>query len=100
MPTLNEVLQSATDLAPAEVEWLQLLVGDWQLISDLSFGDLVLWVPGGLEGWLAVAHVRPTTGQMVFFEDVVGRRLGDEHDVPRALDLMSRGEALKVLIRP
>ncbi len=74
MPTLNEVLHGATDLAPAEVEWLQLLVGDWQLISDLSFADLVLWVPGGLEGWLAVAHVRPTTGQMVFFEDVVGRR--------------------------
>ncbi len=74
MPTLNEVLQAATDLVPAEVEWLQLLVGDWQLISDRSFGDLVLWVPGGLEGWLAVAHVRPTTGQMVFFEDVVGRR--------------------------
>jgi two-component system, sensor histidine kinase PdtaS len=74
VPTLNEVLQAATDLAPPEVEWLQLLVGDWQLISDLSFGDLVLWVPGGLEGWLAVAHVRPTTGQMVFFEDVVGRR--------------------------
>ncbi|WP_270886524.1 sensor histidine kinase [Pedococcus sp. 5OH_020] len=74
MPTLNEVLQTSTDLAPAEVEWLQLLVGDWQLISDLSFADLVLWVPGGMEGWLAVAHVRPTTGQMVFFEDVVGRR--------------------------
>jgi two-component sensor histidine kinase len=72
--TLNEVLSSSTDLAPNEVEWLQLLVGDWQLISDLSFADLVLWVPGGLEGWLAVAHVRPTTGQMVFFEDVVGRR--------------------------
>ena len=31
-------------------------------------------VPGGVEGWLAVAHVRPTTGQMVFFDDVVGRR--------------------------
>ena len=74
MATLNEVLSSATDLAPNEVEWLQLLVGDWQLISDLSFADLVLWVPGGIEGWLAVAHVRPTTGQMVFFEDVVGRR--------------------------
>ena len=74
MPTLNEVLSAATDLAPAEAEWLHLLVGDWQLLSDLSFADLVLWVPGGLEGWLAVAHVRPTTGQMVFFEDVVGRR--------------------------
>jgi two-component system, sensor histidine kinase PdtaS len=74
VPTLNEVLKASTDLAPAEVEWLQLIVGDWQLISDLSFADLVLWVPGGIEGWLAVAHVRPTTGQMVFFEDVVGRR--------------------------
>ena len=74
MPTLNESLSQATDLAPAEVEWLHLLVGDWQLLSDLSFADLVLWVPGGVEGWLAVAHVRPTTGQMVFFEDVVGRR--------------------------
>ena len=74
MPTLNEALADATDLAPAEADWLHLLVGDWQLLSDLSFADLVLWVPGGVEGWLAVAHVRPTTGQMVFFEDVVGRR--------------------------
>jgi two-component sensor histidine kinase/PAS domain-containing protein len=74
VPTLNEVLQTSTDLEPAEAEWLHLLIGDWQLISDLSFADLVLWVPGGIEGWLAVAHVRPTTGQMVFFEDVVGRR--------------------------
>ena len=74
MPTLNEVLADATDLVPAEADWLHLLVGDWQLLSDLSFADLVLWVPGGMEGWLAVAHVRPTTGQMVFFEDVVGRR--------------------------
>jgi two-component sensor histidine kinase len=74
VPTLNQVLADATDLAPAEADWLHLLVGDWQLLSDLSFADLVLWVPGGDEGWLAVAHVRPTTGQMVFFEDVVGRR--------------------------
>jgi two-component sensor histidine kinase len=74
VPTLQEVLHVATDLEPAETEWLHLLVGDWQLIADLSFADLVLWVPAGMEGWLAVAHVRPTTGQMVFFEDVVGRR--------------------------
>ena len=37
MPTLNQVLAEATDLAPAEADWLHLLVGDWQLISDLSF---------------------------------------------------------------
>jgi two-component sensor histidine kinase len=74
VPTLNELVRTHTDLGTTDVEWLHLLVGDWQMLSDLSFADLVLWVPGGVEGWLAVAHVRPTTGQMVFFEDVVGRR--------------------------
>ncbi len=174
MPTLSEVLRDSTRLAPAEVEWLHLLVGDWQLISDLSFADLVLWIrdldtdtdtatntgsgpvtgsgtntntntnigtglsagagaaakgtdkheittntgqfgsaereggarapaereggaraPAEREGgarapadrvpdaadvvarpeprWRAAAHVRPTTGQMVFFDDIVGR---------------------------
>ncbi len=81
MPTLTEVLTAATDLAAPEVEWLHLLVGDWQLMSDLSFADLVMWVRSD-DGWVAVAHVRPTTGQMVFFEDVVGRRS------PRGLDTM------------
>jgi two-component sensor histidine kinase len=73
VPTLHEVLSETTDLAPEESDWLHLLVGDWQMISDLSFADLVLWVRAG-DGWLAVAHVRPTTGQMVFYEDIVGRR--------------------------
>ena len=96
MATLNELLRASTRLESADREWLHLLVGDWQLISDLSFADLVLWVrrtdlevedpdvpaaaifeslvddvqPGD---WLAVAHVRPNTGQMAYYEDVVGR---------------------------
>jgi two-component sensor histidine kinase len=73
--TLNDVLHEQTDLAAADVEWLHLLLGDWQLLSDLSFGDLVLWVPATAGGWYAAAHVRPTTGPMVFFDDVVGRHL-------------------------
>ena len=75
MATLNEVLHEQTDLNAAEVEWLHLLLGDWQLLSDLSFGDLVLWVPATAGGWYAAAHVRPNTGPMVFFDDIVGRRL-------------------------
>jgi two-component sensor histidine kinase len=71
--TLAEMLRTTTDLEPAESEWLHLLVGDWQLIADLSFADLILWVRGGMDGWRAVAHVRPNTGPMVFYEDVVGR---------------------------
>ncbi len=72
MPSLNDFLRERTELAEPDVEWLRLLVSDWQLLSDLSFADLVLWVAAP-EGWLAVAHVRPTTGATVFFDDVVGR---------------------------
>jgi two-component sensor histidine kinase len=73
--TLNDVLGERTDLNAADVEWLHLLLGDWQLLSDLSFADLVLWVPSTEGSWYAAAHIRPTTGPLVFFEDVVGRRL-------------------------
>jgi two-component sensor histidine kinase len=73
VPSLNDVLREQTDLDAADVEWLHLLLSDWQLLSDLSFADLVLWVPAGAGKWYAGAHVRPTTGPMVFFDDVVGR---------------------------
>ncbi|MBD3783580.1 MAG: histidine kinase N-terminal domain-containing protein, partial [Micrococcales bacterium] len=73
MSTLAEMLRTTADLEPAESEWLHLLVGDWQMVADLSFADLVLWVRGGLDGWRAVAHVRPNTGPMVFYDDIVGR---------------------------
>ncbi len=54
----------ATDRPRARrVEWLHLLVGDWQLLADLSFADLVLWVPGGTDGWLAVAHCGRAPGR-------------------------------------
>ncbi|PRY61269.1 two-component sensor histidine kinase [Knoellia remsis] len=73
MSTLAESLRSGTALEDHDIEWVHLVVGDWQLVADLAFADLVLWVPWGLDGWRAVAHVRPNTGPMVFYEDVVGR---------------------------
>ncbi len=74
MPTLSDLLVSAVDLPPPDVEWLHLLVGDWQLLSDLSFADLVLWVPlrEGQE-WLVVAQCRPSTGPTAFHDDLVGK---------------------------
>ncbi|KGN37004.1 sensor histidine kinase [Knoellia subterranea] len=80
MSTLAESLRTSTTLDDHEIEWVHLVVGDWQLIADLSFADLVLWVPSGLDGWRAVAHVRPNTGPMVFYEDVVGRTSGRWRD--------------------
>ncbi|WP_295697705.1 PAS domain-containing sensor histidine kinase [Lapillicoccus sp.] len=74
MPTLAELLHENSELQSADIEWLHLLVGDWQLLSDLSFADLILWVRSSRVQWNAIAHIRPTTGQMVFFEDQVGAR--------------------------
>nr|WP_219108582.1 PAS domain-containing sensor histidine kinase [Austwickia sp. TVS 96-490-7B] len=66
-------------LASSDVDWLHLLVGDWQIVADLSFADLVLWVHGthlAPDGWVAVMHVRPNTGPLVFFDDIVGSVAG------------------------
>ncbi|WP_426567063.1 sensor histidine kinase [Angustibacter sp. McL0619] len=72
---MTDLVHERTDLGDADVEWLRLLVGDWQLLSDLSFADLVLWVAVP-QGWLAVAHARPTTGATAFVDDVVGQGAG------------------------
>ncbi len=99
MPFLHELL--GPDVATPAREWIHQLIGDWQLVSDLSFADLVLHVPDGRDDWRVVAHVRPNTGAMVFYTDVVGRRLeGAEFpDIRRAFEsgriLRSPGTVLR-----
>lgn len=90
VPTLNDVVRSRTDLTETDLEGLHALLGEWQILADLSFADLVLWVPGrGGSGFIAVAQVRPTTGPTVLPDDVVGQeadRKEVEH-VARAIEL-------------
>jgi two-component system, sensor histidine kinase PdtaS len=88
VPTLNDLVHDRTALGDADVEWLRQLVGDWQMLSDLSFADLVLWAAATDGQWLAVAHVRPTTGSTVFFDDVVGTEVarGRRPQLDRAFD--------------
>jgi len=73
VPTMTELVRLHTDLGPRDVEWLQLLVADWQVIADLSFADLVLWLPDrDGDGYWATAQMRPTTGPTAFVDDLVG----------------------------
>ena len=73
MPTMKDLVARHSDLSQADLEWLHLLVGDWQMLSDLSFADLVLWVPRKDHGgWVAAAHCRPSTGVTVYYDDIVG----------------------------
>jgi two-component sensor histidine kinase len=81
MPTLTDLARNYTSLSGADLEWLYSLVSDWQLLADLSFADLILWVPmrapeGAVSsGWVAVAQMRPTTGPTSFPDDVVGSQV-------------------------
>ncbi len=45
MPSLSDIVAEHTGLTEADHRWLKLLVSEWQLLADLSFSDLVLWVP-------------------------------------------------------
>src|SRR5690606_34879809 len=46
---------------------------EWQLLADLCFADLVLWVPDRSgRGFWAGAQMRPTTGPTAHVEDLVG----------------------------
>jgi two-component sensor histidine kinase len=73
MPTMKDLVARHSDLNQADLEWLHLLIGDWQMLSDLSFADLVLWVPRKDHGgWVAAAHCRPSTGVTVYYDDIVG----------------------------
>ena len=44
MSTLRDLLEEHTGLDRDAIEHLHRLAGDWQLLSDLSFADLLLWV--------------------------------------------------------
>ncbi|MGZ5371859.1 sensor histidine kinase [Aeromicrobium sp.] len=73
MPSLDDIARHQTSLDRADVAWLHLLVADWQIIADLSFADLVLWVPDAeSKGFWAAAQIRPTTGPTSLIDDVVG----------------------------
>ncbi|ETK31999.1 sensor histidine kinase [Microbispora sp. ATCC PTA-5024] len=73
MPTLSDLVSRHTALDSKDLDWIHSLVSDWQLLADLSFADLILWVPDQSgTGWVAVAQMRPTTGPTVYHDDVVG----------------------------
>ncbi|MFT4263944.1 MAG: histidine kinase N-terminal domain-containing protein [Nocardioides sp.] len=73
MPSLTEIVRSHTDLEDADVAWLHLLMADWQIVADLSFADLVLWLPDrDGQGFWAAGQMRPTTGPTAYVDDVLG----------------------------
>ena len=78
MAAIEDFVTGRSPLGPSQIHRLRELVADWQLLSDLSFADLILWVPLRKDfkswptGYVAVAHIRPTTAATLFPNDVLG----------------------------
>ncbi len=87
MLTMEQVIAAHTVLSGEDQDWLARLVDDWSLLADLSFADLILWVPGDDDNvFWAAAQVRPTTGPTSLEDDVVGDEIAydPEHLVTEA----------------
>lgn len=100
MGSIEEYVEGRTPSSAEEIHTLRELVADWQLLSDLSFADLVLWIPLRKDdaswptGYIAVAQIRPTTAATVFANDLIGEeiRWGERFYIDQAL---SHGEIVR-----
>ncbi len=93
MPAIEEFLRGRSPLDDKQIHRLRELIADWQLLSDLSFADLILWVPLRKDfkswptGYVAVAHIRPTTAATLFPLDLIGDEItyGSRPNIDQAL---------------
>ncbi len=78
MSTLSDLVHEHAALGEADIEWLHLLIAEGQLLADLAFADIVLWVPTTEGGFVAVAHARPSSSATLFYRDFVGQQIKPE----------------------
>lgn len=80
MASLEELTIRST-LDSSDLSRLRAIISEWQLLADLSFADLLLWVPlrdnpkSWPEGHIVVAQMRPTTAATVYPKDLIGNKV-------------------------
>lgn len=72
MSTLGDLLAEHTVLPGSAVDHLHAVVGEWQLLADLSFADYLMWVRRDDGVLVCVAQCRPNTALTVLVSDAVG----------------------------
>ena len=81
MSTLGDLLAEHTILPGSAVDHLHAVVGEWQLLADLSFADYLMWVCRDDGSVVCVAQVRPNTAPTVLLADAVGT-VASTNDIP------------------
>jgi two-component system, sensor histidine kinase PdtaS len=76
MSTLGDLLAEHTVLPGTAVDHLHAVVGEWQLLADLSFADYLMWVQRDDGALVCVAQCRPNTAPTVLMSDAVGTVAG------------------------
>ncbi|CAM4163771.1 putative sensor histidine kinase pdtaS [Mycobacterium basiliense] len=71
MSTLGDLLAEHTVLPGNAVDHLHAVVGEWQLLADLSFADYLMWVRRDDGALVCVAQCRPNTAPTVLQADAV-----------------------------
>ncbi|MPZ69970.1 MAG: PAS domain-containing protein [Actinobacteria bacterium] len=74
MATLADRIRAVSDLTSEQAEHLRTLCSSWQVLADLSFSDLLLYVRknGDGERFEICAQLRPFTSQTLYPQDMVG----------------------------
>jgi len=84
-------------LTESDFSHIKALLAEWQLLSDLSFADLILWIPKRKDylnwptGYIAMSHIRPTTAATVFPTDLIGNEISWGEN-PRIDKVLKTGE--------
>ena len=73
MATLADRILSVSPLTRPQAEHLRALCRSWQVLADLSFSDLLLYVKGFEDDTFVIcAQLRPFTSQTLYPQDMVG----------------------------
>jgi two-component sensor histidine kinase len=75
MAIFSEQIRQQTSVSQPDLEWLTLLLADWQMLADLAFADLVLWLPTNDGSFIAAGHARPSSSATIFYRDIDGERV-------------------------
>ncbi|MDQ3533650.1 MAG: histidine kinase N-terminal domain-containing protein, partial [Actinomycetota bacterium] len=70
MAVLSERAREISGLGEEQIDHLRSLCSSWQVLADLSFSDLLLYVPvAGEEVFEICAQLRPFTSQTLYPQD-------------------------------
>ncbi|MFM2046719.1 MAG: hypothetical protein RL383_796, partial [Actinomycetota bacterium] len=72
MATVGELARQHTALTKEETTHVVNLIGEWGMLADLCFADLMLHAPTTDGQWVVLAQVRAATGQTLYVTDFVG----------------------------